>query len=73
MTFLMKYRGSYWEQMKFIFEEVWQAGGDTMQISEAEGVDFNGAALSLRLGGGSPSLINHADPLIRSVRFLSLL
>lgn len=58
--------------MKFIFEEVWQAGGDTMQISEAEGVDFYGAALSLRLGGGSPSLINHADPLLRSVRFLSL-
>lgn len=44
-----------------------------MQISEAEGVDFNRAALSLRLGGGSPSLINHADPLLSSVRFLSLL
>jgi len=58
--------------MKFISEEVWQAGEDTMQISEAEEVDFNGAALSLRLGGGPPSLINHADPLLRSVRFLSL-
>jgi len=71
MTFLMKYRGSCLEQMKFIFEEVWQAGGDTMQISK--GVDFNGAALSLRLGVGSMLLINHADPLLHSLRFLSLL
>lgn len=58
--------------MKFIFEEVRQAGGDTMQISEEEGLDLNGSSPSLRLGGGSPSLINHADPLLRSLRFLFL-
>lgn len=58
--------------MKFIFEKVWQAGEDTMQISEAEGLDFNGSSLSLRLGGGSLSLINHADPLLRFLNFLFL-